>query len=37
MDIGVIYDYCLHKKGVTEDFPFDEKDKTKKGSRLFLF
>lgn len=24
MDIQKIYDYCLSKKGATEDFPFDQ-------------
>ncbi|SDI00104.1 MmcQ/YjbR family DNA-binding protein [Myroides phaeus] len=37
MDIGVIYDYCLHKQGVTEDFPFDEEVLTfKVGGKIFL-
>ena len=25
MNIEELREYCLHKKGVTEDFPFDEK------------
>lgn len=37
MDINVIYDYCLNKKGTTEEFPFDEETLTfKVGGKIYL-
>jgi len=37
MDVHVIYDYCLSKKGTTEDFPFDEETLTfKVGGKIYL-
>ncbi|MCC9042470.1 MmcQ/YjbR family DNA-binding protein [Myroides sp. M-43] len=37
MDINVIYDYCLSKKGTTEEFPFDEETLTFKiGGKIYL-
>lgn len=37
MDINVIYDYCLSKKGTTEEFPFDEETLTfKVGGKIYL-
>lgn len=37
MDVHVIYDYCLNKKGTTEDFPFDEETLTfKVGGKIYL-
>ncbi|WP_353118052.1 MmcQ/YjbR family DNA-binding protein [Myroides odoratus] len=37
MDVHVIYDYCLAKKGTTEDFPFDEETLTfKVGGKIYL-
>lgn len=37
MDVHVIYDYCLNKKGTVEDFPFDEETLTfKVGGKIYL-
>lgn len=37
MDINVIYDYCLSKKGTTDEFPFDEETLTfKVGGKIYL-
>ncbi|MDR2008978.1 MAG: MmcQ/YjbR family DNA-binding protein [Bacteroidales bacterium] len=38
MDIEILREYCLSKKGVTECFPFDEDTLVfKVGSRMFAF
>jgi len=37
MDLGTVLDYCRKKKGVTEDFPFDDTTLTVRvGGRIFL-
>lgn len=37
MDISVLYDYCLNKRGTTEEFPFDEETLVfKVGGKIYL-
>ena len=37
MDISLLYDYCLNKKGTTEEFPFDEETLVfKVGGKMYL-
>ncbi|MBN1647525.1 MAG: MmcQ/YjbR family DNA-binding protein [Spirochaetales bacterium] len=38
MELQDLRDYCLNKKGVTEDFPFDDTTLTLRvGGKIFLF